>query len=800
MGIIDAVLGDLTLERADALVNAANSTLLGGSGVDGALHAAAGQQLLAACRTARQRYPSGLPVGEAVATQAGRLPAKWVIHTVGPNRHAGQTSEVLLTAAYTSSLDVAAKLGATTVAFPAVGAGAYGWDAETAARVAVLAVAGHQRDGIERVRFVLFSRRLYDAFNNELVRLVMTALPYGSWPSPLHPENLTRSSLRLSPGLIEGDFAYWAEGDPEQLGRVSLWCRDPEGEISELTPQAYVRTAVNEYGGGDWTAADGLVAYSSWPDGQVFLIEAGRPPRPIAPGEGLRYAALWLDPGRRLLLAVREDHRQDGEPAQAIVALNLDADNADGGQVLASGCDFYAHPSLSPGGQLAWCEWNHPNMPWDSTRIMVAPLSDPARRTLVAGSEGISALYPSWADDNSLIYLSDASGFWNFCHWDGASSRALLEAATDFCGPLWVLASVPYTIIDTGRIGCTWTVDGFAKVGVLTFGDGRNQLQELPSDAVVASVTGRGERALALLGYPDRPSELVEFDWLTAQATTLRVTSTFRLEPEMISRAEPFSWESEDGEVFAWFYPPTNAGYIGPSGELPPVQVWSHGGPTANSGPDFSLATQFWTSRGIGILDVNYSGSTGYGRSYRERLHGQWGIADVRDCVAGALALAEAGLADRNRLSIRGGSAGGFTTLAALTTSDVFAAGISLYGVGDLEALATDSHKFEKHYLDGLVAPYPSERQTYLERSPIHHLDGLSCPMLILQGADDRVVPPSQAAELAAAVRAKRLPVELVIFDGEGHGFRRAETIVTVAQRCLDFLAKVHGFALPRAR
>ncbi|MFZ0528994.1 MAG: prolyl oligopeptidase family serine peptidase, partial [Propionicimonas sp.] len=395
------------------------------------------------------------------------------------------------------------------------------------------------------------------------------------------------------------------------------------------------------------------------------------------------------------------------------------------------------------------------------------------------------------------LYLSDASGFWNFQRWDGRATRELHPASHDFCGPLWVLAPVPYTVIDAGRIGCTWLVDGSARLGVLDFeadGPGPGRLTEVSSEAVAAALSGTGPVTLALLGYPTRPAELVELDWDTGDQTTLLRAAPSGLDPAMVARARPFSWESPDGPVHGWYYPPTHSGVVPPEGVSPPVQVWSHGGPTAFSTPGFEIAVQFWTTRGIGILDVNYSGSAGYGRAYRERLRGNWGVADVRDCVAGAQALVAAGLADPDRLSIRGSSAGGFTTLAALTGSEVFAAGISLYGIGDLEALVRDSHKFEAHYLDGLIAPYPAGREIYRERSPLHHLDRLNCPMLILQGRKDTVVPPSQAQALADAVQSRGLAAELIWFDDEGHGFRRAESIIATAEAALAFLGRVHGF------
>lgn len=617
---------------------------------------------------------------------------------------------------------------------------------------------------------------------------------YGSWRSPVSPADLTAAALRLGPGIIDNGVRYWTEGHPEDGGRVSLWRQFPGTPATQFTdPDVNIRTAVNEYGGGDWTVADGLVAYSTAPDGAVWLQGHEGPARRLAPGEGFRYAALSLAPAAGLLLAVREDHRAPGEPPQTIVALDLDGDNLDGGRVLVSGADFYAHPSLNAAGQLAWAEWRHPQMPWDQACVAVAPLADPGRRIEVESRPGVSALYPAWAPDGALIYLSDDNGFWNFRRWYDGQVADLWPASADFCGPLWTLGPVPYTVIDATHVGCTWLVDGFAHLGVLDFAS-TPRLHELDVPAVSAAVTGNGGRCLAVLGFADRPSELVDLDW---ESGTWHGVQRAELPPVAalaISPARPVTWNSPDGPVHGWFYSPTNESFRAPAAELPPVQVWTHGGPTGFAGPEFNLAVQFWTSRGIGILDVNYSGSSGYGRAYRERLRGNWGLSDVRDCVLGVQSLVADGLADPARLSIRGGSAGGYTTLAALTETDVFAAGISLYGIGDLETLATDDHKFESRYLDGLVGPYPQARETYRERSPIHHLDRLRCPMLILQGADDRVVAPTQATAMAESVAAKGLPVRLRIFEGEGHGFRRAETIIEVAELALAFLAEVHGF------
>lgn len=623
----------------------------------------------------------------------------------------------------------------------------------------------------------------------------MMKLPYGSWPSPLSAVELTRGAIKLAPGIVDGDAEYWVEGHPDQAGRLSLWRRDTAGTVCELTPQANVRTGVNEYGGGAWTAAGGLVAYSSWPEGCVYLIDRDGTHRRISPGGRLRYAGLSLHPDQGLLVAVREDHRGEGLPQQVVVALALDSENLDGGQVLAQGADFYAHPSVSQQGRLAWCQWNLPDMPWDQSEILIADLADPSHVNVVASDPEVSVLYPAWAPDGALIYLSDASGYWNFHRWQDGSTRALHQACADFCGPLWVLDPVPYSIIDGSHLGCSWSVEGFDRLGVLSFdATASSELLELPTEAVTIQVCGTGPLALARLGYPTRPAELVRLDWTRGQITARLSEAPPPPSDLAISSAQPFDWLGDAGQVHGWYYPPLSVAFEGSQGQCPPVQVWSHGGPTGFARPEFNLAVQFWTSRGIGILDVNYSGSACYGRAYRNRLNGRWGLLDVSDCVTGVQALARAGLADATRLSIRGGSAGGFTTLAALTFSDVFAAGISLYGIGDLEMLATDTHKFESRYLDRLVAPYPSGRQVYLDRSPIHHLDQLRCPMLILQGADDNVVPPNQARAMAEAVSAKGLQARLHVFAGEGHGFRRAETIIAVAQEALAFLGGVHGF------
>ena len=728
----------------------------------------------------------------------------------------------------------------------------------------------------------------------------MKTAPYGSWKSPITAAMLAEPPKfgGYGPGELIGDDVIAARSDPNDGGRVSLW-RLPER--TELTPGHYVRTALHEYGGGDWAAtADSrggaVIAYSDFPGGDLRILHGGSDDL-LAPGGNYRYGGLKIDPTHGVVLAVREDTSAPGEPKDEIVSINIrdylnpvlaaspspviagltrnpaiagapviagltrnpaiagapviagltrnpaivdspnpvtspviadspdcviaDSPNpviadspdcviagltrnpAERTTVLVSGADFYACPSLSQDGRLAWVQWNHPNMPWDTTTIMVAPLNNLADANKVSTGTDESAVYPSWAPDGSLIYLSDLQGFWNFYRFDGHQSKPLHQASYDFCGPMWVPEPSPYCIISADakqvEIGCTWLQDGVSQLGVLRcdLATGTSELQQVPTDAIAANIRGSGTRSTLLLGYPNRRGTLATVDWNTQTISPLPLP-TDPNQPDLtgyISVAQPIEWEGEYGPVHAWYYPPTNKDYQAPAGELPPVQVLSHGGPTSYSLPTYNLSDiQYWTSRGIGILDVNYSGSSGYGRAYRERLKGNWGIVDVEDCAAGALVLVERGLADPKRLSIKGGSAGGYTTLASLAFKDVFTAGISLYGIGDLEVLAKDTHKFESRYMDGLVGPYPERRDLYLERSPNHHLDKFDAAMLILQGSEDKVVPPQLAYAMADAIRAKGHPATLMVFDGEGHGFRRADTIIAATEAALNFLGETYNF------
>ncbi len=624
----------------------------------------------------------------------------------------------------------------------------------------------------------------------------MRTAPFGSWESPIRAADLTAPGvIRLSEPRLDGDDLYWLEGRPDEGGRVTV-CRWRSGAVEEVTPGWNVRSRVHEYGGGAYAVRDGVVVFSDFASGRVFVLRGGAAV-PLT-GEGpFRYGDLRVHPDRGLVLAVREDHSGPDEPVNTLVTIGLDGDASSPGTVLVSGADFYAAPELSADGRLAWIEWNHPAMPWDATRLCVAPFDDLTGVEVVAGGPGESAVSPFWLADGRLLFATDRGGFWTPWVQDAEGVRPLAEQPHDFVRPLWVLGERWFAQDEPGSVLCAPIIEGRSTAHRLDLATGG--LTDLGWGwADVGGVVANQAQTAWLAGFDDRPTALMAAE-SGQPLVEVRFEAPTRLDPALVSVAEPVSWESPLGSVHGWFYPPRNRQCAAPEGERPPLIVLSHGGPTAYAAPTFSLAFQFWTSRGIGILDVNYGGSSGYGRAYRDRLVGRWGVVDVADCVEGARSVADRGLADVQRLAIKGGSAGGFTTLAALTSSRVFGAGISRYGIGDLTALASDTHKFESRYLDGLVGPWPEAEQVYRERSPINRIDALNCPMLLLQGADDKVVPPNQAEAMAAAVTAKGLPVDLIVFEGEGHGFRKAETIQAATTAELAFLGRVFGFS-PRTR
>ncbi|KYH46280.1 prolyl oligopeptidase family serine peptidase [Branchiibius sp. NY16-3462-2] len=627
----------------------------------------------------------------------------------------------------------------------------------------------------------------------------MPTAPYGSWESIVTTSMLTSQGVGLSSPILDGETLFWLESRPSEGGRVGLWRQAPGGAPELVVAAPFnVRTRVHEYGGGAYAARMGVVVFSDFESGRVYQVTDDGPV-PLTPGSSdFRYADLRVHAGRGLVLAVREDHSGGGEPVNTLVALRLGQEGA--GTVLVSGADFYSDPQLSADCELAWTQWDHPAMPWDATLIQRGVLHDDLTVSdvvPVAGGPGESALHPRWAPGGDLIFVSDRTGWWNLYAQRGASVIALHPDEAEYAGPQWVFGLSPFVALSTTHVLAARTSAGTTSLVVIERGTGES-MTVLPAGGT-ASLTSWGGTAAALIAAPDCSTRLATIGLESGQWTDVRVASSESLPQQWVSLPQQVTWTStvtsHPGDVHGLYYPPTNPSWDAPAGSLPPLIVESHGGPTSSASSAFSLSTQYWTSRGFAVLDVDYRGSSGYGRAYRDALQGNWGVLDVADCASGALAMAAQGLADPARLIVRGGSAGGYTTLQSLASTTVFNAGVSYFGIGDLEMLARDTHKFESRYMDGLIGAYPAAVQTYRDRSPIHHLDQLSAPMLLLQGADDKVVPPNQAQEMAAAVRAKGLPVALIVFDGEGHGFRRAETITAATEAELFFYGRVFDFS-----
>ena len=625
-----------------------------------------------------------------------------------------------------------------------------------------------------------------------------TVAGYGTWKSPLTASRVTAGALRFDHLVVDGSDLYWVEGRASDRGRYVVVRRTPDGVAHDVTPPGFnVRTRVHEYGGAAYTVYQGVVYFSNFADQRLYRQSASAPPRPLT-REGFFYADAQVDARRSRLVCVREEH-QAHDVVNTLVSMALDGGDE---RVLVSGADFYSDPVISASGsEMAWLQWNHPNMPWDGTELWVGELRGDGsigERRLVAGGDAESIFQPLWSPDGRLYFVSDRTGWWNLYRTTAASFAAhehLLPMDAEFGKPQWVFSQTTYCFLDAQRIAATYTEDGQWKAGILHLESRRFQPLDLRMEPL-ESVQWLGDTLYFIGGSPTEPLCIAAAVLHPSPSVeVVRSASSDRIPAEWISVAQPVTFESNQLPVHAFYYPPTNPDYAAPADERPPLVVISHGGPTAASLDVLDARVQFWTSRGFALLDVNYGGSTGFGRAYRDRLRGAWGVVDVADCVNGARHLVATGRADARRLAIRGGSAGGYTTLAALTFYDTFQAGASHYGVSDVEFLARDTHKFESRYLDSLIGPYPEERDRYRERSPIHHTDRLSAALILFQGLDDKVVPPNQAEMMAEAVRRKGLPVAYVPFEGEQHGFRKAENIVRSLEAELYFYGAVFGFA-----
>ncbi|HLI65948.1 MAG TPA: prolyl oligopeptidase family serine peptidase [Caulobacteraceae bacterium] len=620
----------------------------------------------------------------------------------------------------------------------------------------------------------------------------MTVAPFGAWASPISAESLAKGSIGVGGVRVANKRLYWLENRPDEGGRMVALTGDASG-FRTLTPSGFnVRTRVHEYGGAPFLVVGDTLYFANFGDQRLYAQRGDAAPVALTPA-GYRYADMAARPGGGLV-AVREDHTDPADVKNAIVALSGEPEDA--GRVLFGSSDFAAYPRLSRDGRkLAWMAWDHPNMPWDDTALYAADIDGDVLSNIeqVAGGVGESAMEPSWAADGTLYFISDRSGFWNLYARRAGVAEPVLEKHAEFAGPLWGLGQSNYVLMDDGRVVATYGDESGDHLIVIA---GRDVREVSTPFSALGGLQRIDEQSVALLaGSGLETGALVTVDLRGGDATVVRRPSPSALPQPFISRAEPITFPSAgDLEVHALFYAPANPDFTAPAGEAPPLIVQAHGGPTGAASSSFSLSNQFWTTRGFAIVDVDYGGSTGYGRAYRQRLNDKWGIVDVEDVIAAVKHLAAQGRIDPKRVAIHGGSAGGFTVLAALSQSDVFRAGASFYGVADLGALARDTHKFESRYLDNLIGPWPAAKAIYDERSPLNHLERFRTPLIIFQGSEDPIVPPNQAHMIRDALRERQQPVAYMEFAGESHGFRRAETLIASKEAELYFYGRVFGF------
>jgi dipeptidyl aminopeptidase/acylaminoacyl peptidase len=623
--------------------------------------------------------------------------------------------------------------------------------------------------------------------------------PYGTWSSPITMDVLLTRSVGVGQPAFDGDHIYFVESRPQDQGRNVVVQRKPDGQEQDVTPPALnVRTRAHEYGGRSYLVREGTVWFSNFTDQRLYRqVNGGEAEAVTAPGD-VRYADLAWDGARDRLLAVREDHTTGAAQAvTTLVALKPDRDTH--GTVLVSGHDFFSNPRVSPDGRRAlWLAWNHSNMPWDGTELWVADIDAEGRfigARQVAGGPQESIYQPEWSPDGVITFASDRTGWWNLYRLEQGRARNLAPRAAEFGRPAWSFGSTSYAYVDEQRLLVTYYEGERWHLALMDVASGalRTILSEY---TFFGGPMVQGGGALVLAASWNLPPRLLWIDLTSTRATVIKETQTVPVSEEYLSPPEPIAFPTTGGQTaYAFFYPPRNPEYQAPAALQPPLVVFVHGGPTGHSDAVLDLEKQYWTTRGFAVVDVNYGGSSGYGRAYRERLLGQWGVVDVDDSVNAVRYLARTGRVDGERTAIRGGSAGGYTTLACLTFRDVFHAGASYFGVSDCGALARETHKFESHYLDRLIGPWPEAEALYRERSPLFHAEDLRVPVIFFQGLDDKVVPPNQAELMVEDLKRRGVPVAYLAFPGEGHGFRRAENIKRSQEAELYFFGRVFGFA-----
>lgn len=626
----------------------------------------------------------------------------------------------------------------------------------------------------------------------------MKQASYGSWESPITADLIIAKTISLVEIAASGKDIYWIESRPSEAGRYVIMRRMADGAVTECTPpDFYARTTVHEYGGGAFMVEDGVIYFSNFTDHHLYRQPVGGQPEVLTLADGYYYADLILDKQRGRIICIREDHTVEGEAVNTIVSVGLNGDE----RILVEGNNFYSSARLSPdGSKLAYLTWNHPNMPWDGCELWLADINADGtlhNHNLIAGSVTESVFQPEWSPNGILHFVGETTGWWNLYRFDNGKTEALCPMDAEFGEPQWVFGMFTYDFVSPTKILCRYSQNSSWHLAWLDTSS--KKLTDIETSFTeIADICAGDGFAIFSAGSPTQPFSLIRMDTSTGKMESIKQSFEVTVDEGYLSTATPIRFPTTDGkQAHAIYYAPKNKDYAGLEGEHPPLMVISHGGPTGSTTTVLRLSLQYWTSRGFAVLDVNYGGSTGYGREYRQRLNGNWGIVDVDDCCNGAQHLVEQGLADSKRLAIRGGSAGGYTTLACLTfKNDVFKAGASYYGISELEVFATDTHKFESRYMDSLIGAYPERKDLYFNRSPINFIQNLSCPLIMFQGDEDKVVPPSQSQMMFEAMRDKELPVAYLLFAGEQHGFRKAENIKRSLEAELYFYSKIFGFEL----
>ena len=624
-----------------------------------------------------------------------------------------------------------------------------------------------------------------------------TVASFGSWASPITGDLLLKGTVQMRNQMVrwDGDDLYWSELRPDEAGRIVVCRRAADGAISDVTPRAFnARTRVHEYGGGHFAVSGGTVWFANYSDQRLYRHDRDAAPRPITPAEDIRHADMAVDDRRGRLYAVREDHTTGaGEAVNSIVSLDWSRDH--GTITVASGNDFYSSPKLSPdGNRLAWTTWNHPNMPWDGSELWVGELDLDGRvmsSRKIAGGAAESILQPEWSPTGELYFVSDRSDWWNLYRARGEGDESLSPRAAEFGAPQWVFGMRFYAFAGPDEIVCLYSEPGGTKLGRIDLNTGAMQQVELLYSGL-SGVQANGRKVALFAGSPTLAERVLTIDLAGGAQEVVKVSNPAHIDAGNLSLPKAIEFPTEGGLTsHAIYYPPKNRLYEVPPGEEPPLMVRCHGGPNGSAGPSYAFEYHYWTSRGFAVVDVNYGGSSGYGRAYRTRLNGKWGVVDVDDCINAARYLVEHGMADGNRVWITGGSAGGFTVLLSLTKRDFYAAGASHFGIGDLELFIKETHKFESHYVDTLVGPYPERADLYRDRSAVHFADRLKCPVILFQGLEDKIVPPSQAEEFVAVCEQKKLPYAYVAFEGEQHGFRQEKNIRRTMEGELYFVSRI---------